>query len=50
MVVLSSLFSRVNLGVESFSYIPGTGWYNLVCVEYLEMINPMVVGFCSIGS
>ena len=24
-------------------------WHNLVCMECLQMIKPMVVGFCSIG-
>ena len=23
-------------------------WYNIVCVESLQIIKPMVVGFCSI--
>ena len=51
MVGLSSGFSCVNLGVESFfSDLPKMGWYNLVCVECLKMIKPVKVGLCSIGS
>ena len=50
LVGLGWRFSCVNLGIKSFSDLPETGWYNLVHVECLYMINPMVVGFCSIGS
>ena len=51
MVGLSSGFSCVNLAVESFSSdLPKMGLYNLVCVEWLKMINPMGVGFCSVRS
>ena len=50
MVGLGSGFSYVNLGVESFSSdLPEMRWYNLVCVECLQMIKAMVVDFCSIG-
>ena len=35
---------------ESFhSHRSRAGWCNLVCVECLYMIKPMMVGFCSIG-
>ena len=51
MVGLCSGFSCVNPRVESFSSdLPEMGWYNLGCLDCLETIKPIVVGFCSIGS
>ena len=36
-------------GFESFpSDLPRARWRNLVCVQYLQMIKVVVVGFCSI--
>ena len=38
-------------GFESFpSDLLQTRWPNLVHVEYLQMVKPVVVGFCCIGS
>ena len=35
---------------QSFpSDLPQAKWCNLICVECLQMIKPLVVGFCSIG-
>ena len=44
-------FPCVTPGVKSFSsYLRRVGRWNLVCVECLQMIKSIVVGFCFIGS
>ena len=44
---MSPRFLFVTPGTESFSSdFPQEGLGNLVCVECLDMIKPMVVGFC----